>query len=139
MTKSELKTGMFGIADDLDDDIFVVVGDKLVYKNGHYDHLADVSEDLVFMDGCKVIEIHMANCFEEVEDGNSEVIWTRPVDSDKRSITLTEENFYDIVAKVNAEIMKTGKEVGTKDDIITLTGMRNLTFASMIAGELFGN
>ena len=139
MTKSELKTGMFGIADDMDDDIFVVVGNKLIYKNGHYDCLDDVTEDLVFEDGCKVIEIHLANCFEDVEDGTSEVLWTRPVENDEKSITITEESFYEVVAKVNAMIMKTGKEVNTPDVINTLTGMRNLTFASMIAGELFGH
>ena len=139
MTKSELKTGMFGVADDMDDDIFVVVGDRLIYRSGSYDNFEDISEDLTFIDGCKIIEIHLANCFEDVEDGTSEVLWTRPIEDDNAPITLTEEDFYAVVAKVNASIMKTAKEVNTPDDIITLTGMRNLSFASMIAGKLFGH
>ena len=139
MTKSELKTGMFGITDDIDDDVFVVVGNRLVYKNGGYDNLEEVREDLTFMDGCKIIEIHLAHCFEDVENGESEVMWTRPIEADTTPITLTEEDFYAVVAKVNAMVMKTAKEVNTPDSISTLTGMRNLTFASMIAGELFGH
>lgn len=46
MTKADLKTGMFGVTSD--GKKFVVVNDKIVYKQGTYDLLRTLNDDLSF-------------------------------------------------------------------------------------------
>lgn len=47
MTKADLKTGMFGVMSD--GKKFVVVNDKIVYKQGTYDLLRTLNDDLSFL------------------------------------------------------------------------------------------
>ena len=46
MTKSDLKTGMFGVMDD--GDWFVIVDDTIVYENGMFDTIDRISDDLCY-------------------------------------------------------------------------------------------
>jgi hypothetical protein len=52
-TKSDLKTGMFGLMSD-DQGYFVVVDNKIVYQYGGWDDVIDLDDDLEF--GCWYIE-----------------------------------------------------------------------------------
>lgn len=54
MTKADLRTGMFGLITYApgnwrdNEDLFVIVGDKLVYRSGGFDDLDDLTDDLKF-------------------------------------------------------------------------------------------
>lgn len=46
-TKKDLKTGMFGVM--CNGKRFVVVGDNLIYQDGHFDRVKTLSDDLEFV------------------------------------------------------------------------------------------
>ena len=46
MTKKDLKTGMFGLMSN--GNMFVIVGDLIVYQNGGYDEIECMKENLSF-------------------------------------------------------------------------------------------
>lgn len=70
----KLTNGMFGKEDD--GDIFVVVGDKLVYKSGLWESVSDMESGTYFGGDC-IVALYEANCFEDVKDGTAELIWKR--------------------------------------------------------------
>lgn len=143
MTKVELRTGMFGV--DNDGEVFVVVGDKLMYENGQYDNVADMNDNLEFANH-HIIELHEATCFKMVKEGRSRLIWERPeaeeeeVESEEGKVTITEEEFEEVVKKANQKFMEISKQCPTPNDpIIELTmGLSNMAFGAIIGAVLFG-
>ena len=66
MTKADLKTGMFGVMSD--GKKFVVVNDKIVYKQGTYDLLRTLNDDLSFPYYSIDVLVHTVsfNCMDEI-------------------------------------------------------------------------
>jgi hypothetical protein len=137
---------MFG-KDDLGN-IFVVVGDKLIYEEGDYFPLDQVKDDL-FVSKChSIVELHDAVCFQQVKDGNSTLIWKReekkaeetPVKDEKpeNAITITPDEFLEVVKKANEHFMEIAKEAPGAEVVDVLMGMQNLAFGALIAQTLFG-
>lgn len=144
MTKKELATGMFGV--DNEGGVFVVVGDKLMYENGMYDNVADMNDRLEFVNH-HIVELHEATCFKMVNEGRSRVIWKRPeeteveeTESEEGKVTITEEEFEEVVKKANQKFMEISKQCPTPNDpIIELTmGLSNMAFGALIGAVLFG-
>jgi len=65
----KLTTGMFG--KESDGDLFVVVGDNIVYQRGMQEDVDDTTwyHNIVALYDCK--------CFRQIEDGRAKVIWER--------------------------------------------------------------
>lgn len=144
MTKKELVTGMFGV--DNEGGVFVVVGDKLMYENGMYDNVADMNDSLEFVNH-HIVELHEATCFNMVSRGSSRVIWKRPeeleveeAESEEGKVTITEEEFEEVVKKANQKFMEISKQCPTPNDpIIELTmGLSNMAFGALVGAVLFG-
>ena len=151
MTKVDLRTGMFGIVNDDKEDVFVVVGSRLIFKDGLCDDLRDITDDLCFPgNGTKITEIYEACCFDEVEDGSAKIIWTRPKDEVKEgdptkneydidAINITFEQFVNAVEVANKKWMEASDHIGPHiEGMNFMMGLQNITFGGLIARELFG-
>lgn len=145
MTKGDLRNGMFGIFDD-EDDIFVIVNDKFVYREGFKDSLDLLNDELELPSGRKITKLYDASCFEEVKRGMAKLIWERPEEEDEPeveptkegAIKITEDQFFEAVKKANEKFMEIGKGVPGTDAIEPLIGMQNILFGELIGAVLFG-
>lgn len=142
MTKAELRTGMFGI--DNEGGIFVVVGDKLMYENGMYDNVADMNDNLEFVNH-HIIELHEATCFKMVKEGRSSVIWERPecdceeCDCEEDAITITEDEFFEAVKAANELFFAIGnKKKPVRPEVEMMMGLQNIAFGELVGQFLFG-
>ena len=152
MTKSDLRTGMFGVCKGNGEDrndIFVVVGDRLIFQDGLCDYLDDITEDLCFPGNCaKITELYEAACFKQVEDGNAKVIWTRPKEDVKEAtekecdidaINITFDQFVNAVEAANKKWMEASDNIAPHiEGMNFMMGLQNITFGGLIARELFG-
>ena len=145
MTKSDLRNGMFGKLSD--GDIFVVVNDKMIYENGQLDIIADMDEDMVFrLSGNKIMELYEADCFNAAREGRGKLIWKRTEpkveevksEEGKATVTITEDEFFEIVKEANELFMTVGKEVPGHELADAMMGLQNITFGGVIATVLFG-
>lgn len=75
----KLTTGMFG--KESDGDLFVVVGDNIVYKNGMQEVVSDM-ENPDYYGHRKIVALYEAVCFNQIEDGKAKVIWEREATDD---------------------------------------------------------
>ena len=142
MTKRDLRNGMFGV--ETDGEVFVVVGDKLIYEHGRYSDFDDMDDNMVFDEENSVIEIHEATCFKQVKEGNSKLIWKRPevkgeeVKTEEAKVTITEDEFFEVVKKANELFMAIGNEKTPDDGIMTaMMGLQNIAFGALISNVLF--
>jgi hypothetical protein len=144
MTKSDLRNGMFGKMND--GDIFVVVDDKLIYEGGQLNLISEMSENMEFGDDAKVIELYEARCFNQVKDGRGKLIWKRTepkveakeeAKGEKTVVTITEDEFFEVVKKANEIFMEVGEEVPGSELAQTMMGLQNITFGAVIASVLF--
>ena len=141
MSKIKLATGMFGV--DNEGEVFVVVGDKLMYENGQYDEVAELNDNLEFPNH-HIVELHEATCFKMVKEGRSRVIWKRPepkveeAKSEEGKVTITEDEFFEAVKKANEVWMEVSKKTPGNEMLDVIMGMQNMTFGSVIASVLFG-
>ena len=141
MSKIKLATGMFGV--DNEGEIFVVVGDKLMYENGQYDEVAELNDHLEFPNH-HIVELHEATCFKMVKEGRSRVIWKRPEPekeapkTEECKVTITEDEFFEIVKEANELWMNVSKDVPGGELANVVMGLQNVTFGSVIASVLFG-
>lgn len=71
----KLTTGMFGKEDD--GDIFVVVGDTIVYQNGLWESVDDMTDGSAYLGSGNIVALYDTTCFDCVKDGTAEVIWER--------------------------------------------------------------
>lgn len=145
MTKCDLRNGMFG--KDNDGEIFVVVGDKLIYEGGKYSDFDDMNDNMEYDPKNHVCEVHEATCFKQVKDGYSKLIWKRPEpkveeskseECEEGKITVTEDEFLEAVKKGNEVWMEVAKKTPGDDIVNLVMGMQNMTFGSVIASILFG-
>lgn len=139
MTKQELKNGMFGV--DSHGEVFVVAGDKLIYECGQYDNISEMTDNLEFATN-KIVELHEATCFNEVNYGRSLLIWKRNehegVEADKSKITITEEEFLEVVKEANELFMSIGNKVPGSELADAVMGLQNITFGALLCAVLFG-
>jgi hypothetical protein len=134
---------MFGVMDD--GEVFVVVADKLIFECGQYDDIAEMTDTMEFPNHY-IDEVHEATCFKMVNEGRSKVIWKRPepkveeVESEEGKVTITEEEFEEVVKKANQKFMEISKQCPTPNDpIIELAmGLSNMAFGALIGAVLFG-
>ena len=80
-----LTTGMFGKEED--GDIFVVVGDLIVYKSGLWESVKDITNRSGYYGGENIVGLYDCKCFDEVEDGTATVLWEReskPAESEEK-------------------------------------------------------
>lgn len=145
-TKSDLRDGMFGKFEN-DNDVFVVVGNRLIYQDGCYDDLFDMTDNLE-IDGFKIIVLYEADCFDDVHDGTARVIWERKEETPDEStpeskldgaITITSEQFLEAVKKANEKFMRVAKDTPGNPLIDVVIGVQNLAFGRLIGDVLFGN
>jgi len=141
VTKKELTPGMFGVMDD--GEVFVVVGDKLIFECGQYDKVADMNDAMEFANH-HVKELHEATCFKMVKEGRSRVIWKRPeapkgeeAKTEEGKVTITEDEFFEIVKKANEMFMTIGEKVPGSELAETMMGLQNIAFGAVIAAVLF--
>lgn len=141
MTKCDLRNGMFGVMDD--GEVFVVAADKLIFECGQYDDIDDMTDTMEFPNHY-IDEVHEATCFNAVREGRSKVIWKRPepkveeVKSEEGAITITEEEFLEIVKEANELWMNVSKDVPGSELANVVMGLQNITFGSVIASVMFG-
>ena len=140
MTKCDLRNGMFGVCND-DNDVFVIVNGNLIYQNGLTDRLDDINDNLEFPDGCKIMKLYEASCFEEVKDGNCNLIWERNETEEKAvedgTIKITEEQFFEAVKKANEKFMEIGRDTPGATVLEPLLGIQNILFGELIGAVLF--
>ena len=142
MTKKELKTGMFGKEND--GELFVIVGDRIIYEGGAYEDIPDLNDNLEWEDDCYICELYECDCFANIHDGSANVIWKRnekkaeKATERKDAITITVDEFLKVAEKVNAEWMRVAEEKGDMDLVGAIVGIQNTTFAAHLAAELFG-
>lgn len=143
MTKKDLVSGMFG--KDNEGSIFVIAGSRLIFEEGTYNDFDDMTDDLKFwFCGASVESLYEATCFDEVKDGNAKLIWKRGEQKEEKptkadgAITITEAEFREIAAKVNAEWLRVAAEKDTEAIVSTIVTTQNATFAAHLAAELFG-
>ena len=141
MTKRDLKPGMFG--KDSDGDLFVVVGDKLIYENGLFDDVSDMTDTMEFPNGANISELYEANCFEAVKDCTANLIWKRPekvepkAKAEEAKITITEEEFSIAIAKANDTFMEIGKDKLDDGLMMAMMSMQNMAFGTLLGAVLF--
>ena len=142
MTKKELKTGMFGKEND--GELFVIVGDRIIYEGGCYADISDLNENLEWCDDAHICELYECKCFDEVKDGSATLIWKREEQKSEKAaerkdaITITVDEFLKVAEKVNVEWMRVAEEKGDMDLVGAIVGIQNTTFAAHLAAELFG-
>lgn len=66
----KLTTGMFGVEDD--GDMFVVVNNLIVYRDGCWENVSDME-----VDSDPIVALYDCQCFNDIEDGSATVIWKR--------------------------------------------------------------
>ena len=145
MANVELKTGMLGKEND--GEVFVVVGDHLLYEGGCYEDIADLNDKLEWNDDGYITELYEGKCFDDVHKGGATLIWQRGDDETKptetpKSITITIDEFLDVADKVNGEFMRVGEELDKGKGVFggmsnAIMGLQNVTFAAMLADALF--
>lgn len=143
MTKRDLRNGMFGVEND--GEMFVVVGDRLIYEGGKYSDFDDMNDALEFDDENYVSELHKADCFKGVKEGRSELIWKRPepkveeAESEEGKITITEEEFFEAVKAANKLFFEIGKKAApVRPEAEVLMGLQNIAFGELVGSVLFG-
>ena len=143
MTKCDLRNGMFGVEND--GEMFVVVGDKLIYEGGKYSDFDDMNDVLEFDAENYVSELHKATCFNEVKDGRSELIWKRSepkveeAESEEGVITITEEEFFEAVKAANKLFFEIGnKTAPVRPEAEIIMGLQNIAFGELVGSVLFG-
>ena len=145
MTKRDLCNGMFGIVDD-EDDIFVVVGKHLVYRDGLADFVDELREDLVFPSGRKITKLYEGRSFNQVELGSAKLIWNR-AEAEKEAekeakvetdgITITEDQFFEAVKKANEKFFEIGGKTEGEGVVETMVGLQNILFGELLGIILF--
>lgn len=96
MTNKDLRTGMFGIMDDGNE--FVVVEGLMVYKDGGYDNVDELSDDLAFpYSGINVLfdvnDIKSFGHLESVVEGhyrNIQPIYNRDLHLEYTDLTISD-------------------------------------------------
>lgn len=145
MTKKELATGMFGMDDG---EVFVVAGDKLIFEGGKYNNIDDLDENLMFNEHSGIDALYEARCFQQVKDGRGKLIWKRPEPVEEAEeapkpvdgkVTITEDEFFEIVKKANEKFMEISKKCPTpgSEMIEVAMGLQNITFGAIISAVLF--
>ncbi len=143
MTANELKTGMFGM--DTNNEAFVIADDKVIFEYGKYNYISDLDENLMFNEDCGIAALYEARCFQQVKDGRGRLIWKRDepgkeeVKSEDGVVTITEDEFFEVVKKANEKFMEISKQCPTPhDDVLNLAlGMQNMTFGALVSAVLF--
>lgn len=139
MTKMELATGMFGMDD----------GDKLIFEGGKYSNIDDLDENLMFNEDAGIDALYEARCFQQVKDGRGKLIWKRPepakeveeaTESEEGKVTITEDQFFEVVKKANEIFMDISKKVPTpgSEMIDVAMGLQNIIFGALVSSVLFG-
>jgi len=103
----ELKTGVFGKTNE--GDLFVVVGDLLVYKDGSWDNVADYTDpelNAQYDDDMTIDVIYDACCFDGCDDES--IIWKR---GEVKEAEETEEDIEKELNEIKAELCKAIKEL----------------------------
>ena len=148
-TKENLVSGMFGKLND--GDVFVVVGDKLIYDGGQYDDIVGMDDNLVFRNSKRYItELYEVRCFGQVKDGRAKAIWKREDEEPEEeattpevpevpegAITITEEQFFDAISKANDHFMEVAKATPGEEAVTALMGIQNIAFGTLIGMVLF--
>ena len=140
MTKRDLRNGMFGVEND--GEMFVVVGERLIYEGGKYSDFQDMNDNMEFDEENYVREVHEATCFKEVKEGRSKLIWERPeskveeVESEECAITITEDQFFEAVIAANKKFFEIGKSV--RAELEATMGLQNIAFGELLGMFLFG-
>lgn len=146
MTKMELATGMFGMDNG---EVFVVAGDKLIFEGGKYNNIDDLDENLMFTEDAGIDALYEARCFQQVKDGRAKLIWERPKAVEEATeapkpvegaVTITEDEFFEVVKKANEIFMDISKKVPTPGNemIEVAMSLQNITFGALVSSVLFG-
>lgn len=134
MTKADLRTGMFGLIRYApgnwrnDEDLFVIVGDKLVYQSCGFDDLDDLTDDLKFkpdVNGDEYGQIDVlveAVSFNQAEDythcdNHPKTIWDRYAEPGKEeSLDPELKDSFDEMAKATKEIHQSYLDAGFNEE-----------------------
>lgn len=143
MTVKELKTGMFGM--DTNGEAFVIADDKVIFEGGKYNDINDLDENLMFYEDDGIAALYEARCFQQVKDGRGKLIWKRDEsreeedESEDGVVTITEDEFFEVVKKANEKFMEISKKCPTPHDgVLDLAlGMQNMTFGALVSAVLF--
>lgn len=142
MAIPELKTGMLGKEND--GELFVVVGDHILYEGGCYKDIANLDENLEFIDGGHICELYEGKCFADVKDGTATLIWKRDAEkttehTQNGAITITSDQFLEAVKEANEKFMEVAKKNPGNPMVDVVMGIQNLAFGGLIGAVLFGN
>lgn len=80
----KLTTGMFGVEDD--GDMFVVVNNLIVYRDGCWEDVSDMEVDSDF-----IVALYDCRCFNDIEDGSATVIWKRETEDTEEGKEVKED------------------------------------------------
>lgn len=105
MTKADLKTGMFGVMSD--GKKFVIVDDKIVYKNGGYDLLRTLKNDLRFGECYSIDYLVKAPSFDSMDYflGNKKG-WANHIIFDRKEIAETVMTIAEIEQKLGIKNLR---------------------------------
>lgn len=99
----KLTTGMFG--KEVDGDLFVVVGDAIIYQNGMREVTSDM-ENPEYYGNHKIVALYEALCFDQIKDGKAKVIWERDVNEESEYDEFDEYiDFLKTLSKIIDEII----------------------------------
>ena len=133
MTKADLRTGMFGLVTYTpghwknDEDLFVIIGDKLVYLSGGFDNLDDLTDDLKFKPDIsgeeygqievlvKAVSFNQADEYTHFEN-HPNIIWERDFEpKEDGCITPELKKEFDNLAKAKRTIYQSFVDAGFTD------------------------
>ena len=98
--KEKLVDGLFGM--DSEGDLFVVVGNRLVYQSGGFDWRVSVNDNLKFESGRSIDALYEANCFGECNYPEWREIWNR-----HKPVEMTLEEIEEKLGIENIKIITT--------------------------------